>query len=249
MAIIDILSFVPSYLEFVFYLFEGRSEIVEQFAIFKVMRLFRLLRLFRYSAKMQLLFIAVRNSTEVLIAIFFFLLLATVVSSTLMYYAERGIYNPDKQNYFRADGLSPFNSIPASMWWSISVLTTIGLAETFAPITPFGKIMAGSVMLLGVLVIALPSLIISTAYKEACDKYDRERKITEEENAIETHGQLLEQFSETDGLILKMERQIKALEKKQDETKKIYLALVENLQQFKAASKREVRTSDNHQTL
>ena len=69
------------------------------------------------------------------------------------------------------------------------------------------------------------------------------------ENAIETHGQLLEQFSETDGLILKMERQIKALEKKQDETKKIYLALVENLQQFKAASKREVRTSDNHQTL
>jgi hypothetical protein len=233
MSIIDILSFLPSIVEFILTVLSmDEVEQMQSVAIFKVMRCFRLLRLFRYSPKMQLLFVAIRKSMDALMSITFFLILATIVSSTLMYYAERGYFDPDKKNFYREEGIvSPFNSIPSTMWWSISVLTTIGLAENFAPVTVYGKSIAGVIMLIGVLVIALPSLIVSRSYKEVAESYEREVKMKEE--LLAESNMDMDDYDDPNTIVKRMERQIIALQRKQAETNNIINLLLENLTHLK----------------
>ena len=125
MNLVDFLSFSPFYIEMTLFLLGLYDERVQILSVFKVLRLFRLLRLMRYSEKLNLIFQAIHKSMDVLASIIVFVVFAMVISSTLMHYLERGYYDPVKKNYLRPNGTtSPFNSIPSSMWWSISVLTT-----------------------------------------------------------------------------------------------------------------------------
>lgn len=66
-----------------------------------------------------------------------------------MYYLERGI-QPEK-----------FGSIPKAMWWGIAALTTVGFGDS-VPHSDGGKLLAGIVMLFGIMVFALPAGIIAS---------------------------------------------------------------------------------------
>ena len=57
-----------------------------------------------------------------------YILAIAIVLSSSMYYAENEA-QPDK-----------FSSIPASMYWSIISLTTVGYGDV-SPITPIGKLL------------------------------------------------------------------------------------------------------------
>jgi voltage-gated potassium channel len=75
-----------------------------------------------------------------------------------MYMLERGA-QPDK-----------FGSIPAAAWWALATLTTVGYGDV-VPITPFGKLLGGVVMLLGVGMIALPVAIIATGFSQESSRH------------------------------------------------------------------------------
>ncbi|KAJ1648936.1 hypothetical protein IWQ61_009820 [Dispira simplex] len=81
-----------------------------------------------------------------------------------MYFIERGTYDPEK-GYFvdRTGEQSGFDSIPASMWFVTVALTTTGFGDV-TPKTPWGKIMTFPLVMIGVLLIALPSIIVGREF-------------------------------------------------------------------------------------
>lgn len=73
------------------------------------------------------------------------------VTSTSIYFAEK-----DAQP-------EVFSSIPASMWWAVATLTTVGYGDAY-PITIAGKIIGSIIAILGIAAIALPTAILSEAF-------------------------------------------------------------------------------------
>ena len=58
-----------------------------------------------------------------------------------------------------------FGSIPLALWWAIVTLTTTGYGDA-TPVTPAGRVLAGVVMVSGILVFALWAGILATGYAE-----------------------------------------------------------------------------------
>jgi len=94
----------------------------------------------------------------------------------------------------RADGayetsLSPFESIPASFWWVLVTITTVGYGDHY-PVTNFGYFVGAATILYGVVVFALPVGIIGTAFSQAYDQILEDqayRKSLEQEEIESTH--------------------------------------------------------------
>jgi voltage-gated potassium channel len=58
-----------------------------------------------------------------------------------------------------------FGSIPASMWWAVVTITTVGYGDV-VPITVAGKLIASVAALMGFLLLALPVGIVATAFAD-----------------------------------------------------------------------------------
>jgi voltage-gated potassium channel len=76
-----------------------------------------------------------------------------------MYYIE-GDAQPDK-----------FGSVPASAWWAIATLTTVGYGDA-TPVTALGKLVGGFTMVVGLCILALPVAIISTGFAQELQRRD-----------------------------------------------------------------------------
>ncbi|MGB8953401.1 MAG: ion transporter [Candidatus Aminicenantales bacterium] len=141
LAVIDFLAILPFYLP-MFIPFDLR--------FLRALRLFRILRLFkmgRYSIALKTVgnvFSAKRG--ELLITVFIIGILL-ILSSSLIYYAERDA-QPES-----------FSSIPASVWWSVVTLTTVGYGDVY-PMTSTGKLFGAVISFLGIGLFALPAGIL-----------------------------------------------------------------------------------------
>jgi voltage-gated potassium channel len=62
-----------------------------------------------------------------------------------------------------------FTSIPATMWWSVATLTTVGYGDVY-PTTPLGKLLGAFIAILGIGVFALPTGILATGLAEALQR-------------------------------------------------------------------------------
>lgn len=83
--------------------------------------------------------------------------LLLVVSSSLLYYCENEVQPRE------------FSSIPATMWWSVATLTTVGYGDLY-PMTLMGKICASFIAMLGIGMFALPTGILGAGFVEAIQK-------------------------------------------------------------------------------
>ena len=118
--------------------------------------IFRVVKLARYSRALRLLGQVVVSRKEELVSIFFVLLTLLVISSSLMYFAEHD------------DQPTVFPSIPATMWWSVVTLTTVGYGDAF-PITGLGQTIAAIIAILGIGMFALPAGILGAGFVDALE--------------------------------------------------------------------------------
>ena len=146
-ALIDLLAFLPSYFH-AFLNFDLRI-----LRLLRFMRFFRLFRLTAYTRSAQMIFNVFRSRVNELFLSFIMVLFLIVIASCLLFFAEHNA-QPDS-----------FSSIPATMWWAVVTLTTTGYGDMY-PITTVGRILAGTIMLTGVALFALPAGIITVGFLE-----------------------------------------------------------------------------------
>jgi len=118
----------------------------------------RFLKLARFSPALETLASVVRREARPLQSAAFILVTMLLGSSTMLYFLERGI-NPN------------FTSIPATMWWSVATLTTVGYGDS-VPVTGLGKLAGGCVAMLGIAMFALPASILATGFAEEMRRRD-----------------------------------------------------------------------------
>jgi hypothetical protein len=89
-----------------------------------------------------------------------------IVFSSMMYYAEFGCTESGAEGDECLSQKQKFSSIPATMWWCIVTMTTVGYGDMY-PTTGIGKIIAVPTMLAGILIFALPITVIGSNYETA----------------------------------------------------------------------------------
>lgn len=145
-AIIDLLSFLPFYLTF----FPIDLRFLR---VIRLMALFRMFKVARYLHALDIFKRVLYDRREQLVLTIIFIFFILVIISSLMFYVENP-YQPEV-----------FSSIPATMWWGIATLTTVGYGD-MVPLTALGKILSGVFAIVGFGLLALPAGILSSGFFE-----------------------------------------------------------------------------------
>ena len=86
-----------------------------------------------------------------LLSVLVIFLMVLFLASVVVYFLERDVQP------------ATFGSVPATMWWAVVTLTTVGYGDV-VPITPFGRIVAALVMICGLGVFGLWTGILATGF-------------------------------------------------------------------------------------
>jgi len=156
LALIDLLAVLPWYLPF----FGVDLRFVRGARMFRLLRVAKFSRYSRAIHTFGRVFYAKKEELTLALSV---LLLLLLFAASLMYFAESGA-QPEA-----------FSSIPASMWWAVATLSTVGYGDVY-PITTIGKIIASVIAFLGVAVFAIPTGIVGAGFVEALQKQRGERK-------------------------------------------------------------------------
>jgi len=146
MALVDLVSILPS-------LIPGGTIDLRFMRSLRLARLARTLKVARYSQSLQTLSRVLRSKREELVVTGIAGAVLLTCASSLMFFAE---HEAQPQQ---------FSSIPASMWWGVATLTTVGYGDIF-PITPLGKTLGAFIAILGVGLFALPAGILAGGFAE-----------------------------------------------------------------------------------
>jgi voltage-gated potassium channel len=117
------------------------------------------LKYIRESAGLSLLLRVMQRSLAALFSVVSVFFVVFLIAATLSYVFERRA-QPDA-----------FGSIPRAMWWAIVTLTTTGYGDV-VPATPWGRLLAGWVMVGGIVIFALSAGIIANAFTEELRRRD-----------------------------------------------------------------------------
>ncbi|MCZ8073930.1 MAG: ion transporter [Paucibacter sp.] len=141
-GIVDLLAVLPTYLAF----FVPELYALVDVRVLRLLRVFRILKLNAYVAEYASLAQALRASSRKISVFISAVLMIVMVMGTVMYVVE----GP-------ANG---FTSIPTSVYWAISTMTTVGFGD-ITPKTDLGRAIASLMMLLGWGVLAVPTGIVT----------------------------------------------------------------------------------------
>jgi len=110
-----------------------------------------ILKLVRYAPRLGLFGRVLRRARGPILSVFFAFVIVLVGSATLAYLIE-GPHQPDQ-----------FGTIPEALWWAVTTLTTTGYGDV-VPVTSFGRLLGGVVMVCGILVFALWAGLLATEF-------------------------------------------------------------------------------------
>jgi len=137
-GIIDLLSILPTYLSV---LFPGSQSLLVV-RVLRMLRLFRILKLTQYVEEGGVLLGALWRSRRKLFVFLSAIMTVVVIFAALMYVIEGPAHG--------------FNSIPTSMYWAVTTMSTVGFGD-IVPQTAFGRFVTSLLVLIGYSVIAVPT--------------------------------------------------------------------------------------------
>ncbi|MEA2013333.1 MAG: ion transporter [Verrucomicrobiota bacterium] len=164
-ALIDLFAVLPFYLPLLF------TIDLRFVRIFRLFRILRILKAGRFAKSIIVIGKVIRDTKEQLLATLGLILIIIIVSSSLIYYAEC------------KEQPEAFSSIPASLWWGVATLTTVGYGDIY-PVTALGKFCAALIAISGVGVVALPSGILASGLVE---QFEKEKKGEDMDNNLTNH--------------------------------------------------------------
>jgi voltage-gated potassium channel len=156
MALIDFLAVAPFYVT-------SLGIDLRFFRILRLARIFRVAKLGRYVLALAVLGRVFRSKKEELAVTSVLMIFLLVLASSFMYYAENAA-QPEH-----------FTSIPATMWWAVATLTTVGYGDVY-PVTAAGKFLASIVAMLGIGLFALPTGILGSGFVEEMQNREENRR-------------------------------------------------------------------------
>ena len=142
-GLVDFVSIAPTWLEFVF----PGWDTVAAVRLLRMIRIFRILSLGRFSRAAMTIGNALEAARYKIGAFVIGVVLISVVAGSLMFLVE----GPE----------NGFASIPASTYWAILTMTTVGHGSLM-PATVLGQFLASVLVILGYAVVAIPVGVITS---------------------------------------------------------------------------------------
>ncbi len=159
-GLVDLLAILPFFLSGGLDPSMGLKNSMRSVRVFRLFALLRILKIGRYSKAVGTLAHVLRDKREELVISAALGAMLLLTASATMYILERDA-NPEA-----------FSSIPASMWWGITTLTTVGYGDV-TPITATGRFVAGLIQILGLVMFALPAGVLAGGF---IDELERQRQ-------------------------------------------------------------------------
>jgi voltage-gated potassium channel len=153
-GIIDLLSFMPTYLALLF----PQAITFQGVRVLRLLRIFRIFKLSAYVAEYRVLGAALRASARKILIFLSVVLIIVLLLGTAMYVVE-GPRNG-------------YTSIPTSVYWAIVTTTTVGYGDV-TPHTDLGKFIASVAMLLGWGILAVPTGIVTAEMAAQRQRFGR----------------------------------------------------------------------------
>merc|ERR1711934_189836 len=189
MNVIDLVAILPFYVELVCDA-AGVSVDISILRLLRVVRIFRVFKLSKYSTNIQLCATVMIDSKDSLGLMVFMLSIVGVVFSSFEFFCEKGTWDESLGYYVNDDGMrSRYDSIPATMWWCVVTVMTVGYGD-LAPITVPGKLVAAGAMVCAIVIMALPISVVgsnfSRAWSEAKSQEDKKNESQQLNAAFES---------------------------------------------------------------
>jgi voltage-gated potassium channel len=141
-GLVDLLAVLPTYLA----LFFPEFYVLVDIRVLRLLRIFRILKLTAYLTEFVTLGRALRASARKISVFIMVVIMVVVIMGTIMYAVE------GPQN--------GYTSIPVSVYWAITTMTTVGFGD-ITPKTDLGRFIASFMMLMGWGVLAVPTGIVT----------------------------------------------------------------------------------------
>ncbi|HWT53543.1 MAG TPA: ion transporter [Rhodocyclaceae bacterium] len=142
-GVVDLLAILPTWLA----MFWPEAHALIDVRILRLLRVFRILKLSAFMHEYQLLGSALYASRRKILVFLSAVVMIVVVLGSLMYVVE----GPG----------NGFSSIPTSIYWAITTLTTVGFGD-ITPKTELGRLISSAMMLLGWGTLAVPTGIVTS---------------------------------------------------------------------------------------
>lgn len=141
-GIIDLIAILPTYLAMLFPELHALIDV----RVLRLIRIFRIFKLTEYVTEYVHLGSALAASRRKIFVFLSGVLMIVMVLGTLMYVIEGPV--------------NGFTSIPTSIYWAITTMTTVGFGD-ITPKTDFGRFIASLMMLMGWGTLAVPTGIVT----------------------------------------------------------------------------------------
>lgn len=129
---------------------------------FRLFRLLRLLKITRAKALNRFGRALWTVKDEGLIFLF--------TTAVVLYLAAAGIYHFEHEAQPET-----FGSIPESLWWAVTTLTTVGYGDAY-PVTAGGRMFTAVILLVGIAIVAAPAGLVATALSRAGEESKEDKR-------------------------------------------------------------------------